>query len=168
MALINTDTPVIVTLSTVDNNRRPGLTSYSLPFGITQAGVQASLDLIRAPFLALTENRLLGASASYAFREDSVQDAPPKSSESERKLVLVFDVDNGRGIVTQEIPSPVFTIETDSTDEVNLADPLVAAYADVIINGAFGPLNGAVNQYSLQITSLRRAFIRHNSSRGRR
>jgi hypothetical protein len=168
MALINTDTPVQVTLSTVDNNRRNSSTSYYLPTGITQAGVQTSLDLIRGPFLALTQNRLLGASAAYAFREDAPIGVIPASAESERKLVLIFDVDNGRGVVVQEIPSPVFTIETDNTDEVDPADPLVAAYADVIVDGAFGPLNGATNQYSLQITGLRRAFVRHNSSRSRR
>lgn len=168
MAIVNTATPPTVTLSTVDNNRRPASTGIYLPSGITLAGIQAYLDLVRGPYLALTQNRLLGATASFSYREDAPIAVIPPSAESERKLVLVFDVDNGRGVVVQEIPAPVFTIETDGTDEVNPADPLVAAYADVVIDGAFGPLNGAVNQYDIGITGLRRAFVRHDRSSGRR
>lgn len=168
MALINTGSPPTLTLGTVDNNRRPASTGMYLPSGVTLAGAATFAGLVRDPFLALTQNRLLGASLAFPFREDAPIAVIPNSAESERKLVIVFDVDNGRGVVVQEIPSPVFDIETSGTDEVDPSNPLVAAYTDVILNGALGPLNGAVNQYDLQITGVRRAFIRHDRSSGRR
>lgn len=162
MALTNTLAPQL-TFSTQDNNRRPGLTGLYLPVGTTVADATTFATAARGPFLALTQNKLLGVPITYTLREDAPV-AAPKSSESERKLVLVFDIDGGRGQVIQYIPSPVFDIETDNTDEVNVADPLVAAYATVIVSGAIGPNNGAVNQYGTQITGLRRAYIAHVKS----
>lgn len=168
MALVNTTMPPTLTLGSVDNNRRPASTGMYLPSGVTLAGAATFAGLVRDPYLALTQNRLLGASLAFGFREDAPIAVIPKSSESERKLVLIFDVDNGRGTVVQEIPSPVFDIEVDGNDEVDPAQPLVAAYTTVILNGALGPLNGVVNQYDLQLTGVKRAFIRHDTSRGRR
>lgn len=167
MALVNTDTPPSLTLSTVDNNRNAASTSFYLPSGVTRDGATTFIGNVRGPYLALTQNRLLGASLAFAYREDAPIATIPASAESERKLVLVFDVGNGRGTTIQEIPAPVFDIEVDSTDEVPLTNALVQAYADVIINGALGPLNGAVNSFDIQITGLRRAFVRHPNRRGR-
>lgn len=168
MAFTATNTPPNLTLSTVDNNRRPGLTSMYLPSGTDETNALGFLNLIRDEYLALTQNRLIRASVAYGFREDAPLAVIPKSSESERKLVLIFDVDNGRGTVEQEIPSVVFEVEADNTDEVDPAQPLVAAYANLIIQGAVGPANGVVNQYGLQITGIRRAFVRHNKTGRRR
>lgn len=168
MAFENVNTPPNLTLSTVDNNRRPGLTSMFLPSGTDETNALGFLNLIRDEYLALTQNRLLRANVTYGFRENAPLAVIPKSSESERKLVLIFDVDNGRGIVTQEIPSVVFEVEADNTDEVDPAQPLVAAYANLIIQGAVGAENGVVNQYGLQITGLRRAFVQHANGGRRR
>lgn len=168
MALVDTNKPPQVSLSSVDNNRRPASTGFYLPQGLTLAQYGGFLTLARGPYLALTQNRLLGASVAFGFREDAPIAVIPKSAESERKLLLVFDVDNGRGTVTQEIPAPSFDIEVDGNDEVPLDDPLVAAYANVIVSGAIGPNNGVVNKYGLQITSLLRATMVHQTSSRRR
>jgi hypothetical protein len=115
--------------------------------------------------LALSNAQLRGATLTYGFSEDAPVTPIPPESEIERKLVLIFDVAGGRGAVVQEIPSPVFTIETANTNEVDITNALVAAYAAQVVNGPIGVGNGAVNQYGMQITALRRAYIAHRRRR---
>lgn len=166
MALVNTLSPSL-SFSLVDNNRNPATVGLYLPIGTPLADAATFATATRAPLLALTNAQLRGANLGYTFAEDAPVVAPPES-EVERKLVLVFEVAGGRGVVTQEIPSPVFSIETANTDEVDIANALVAAYAAQIVNGPIGANNGAVNQYGLQITALRRAYISHRYRSTRR
>lgn len=167
MALVNTNSAPALSLGSVDNNRRPASTGMYVPAGLTIAQYGAFLGLLRDPYLALTQNRVLGASVAFPWREDDPIAVIPASAESERKLVLIFDVLDGVGYVTQEIPAPSFAIEVDGTDEVPVTDALVAAYADVVINGAIGANNGVVNKFGHQITGLRRAFVTHKGRRSR-
>lgn len=159
MALTNTLAPGL-SFSLRDNNRKPSSVGLYLPVGTGSADGATFATATRGPLLALTNARLLGANLGYTFAEDAPAVAPPES-EVERKLVMVFEVDGGRGVVTQEIPSPVFSIESPNTNEVDITNALIAAYAAQIVSGPIGANNGAVNQYGLQITALRRAFIAH-------
>jgi hypothetical protein len=138
-----------------------------LPVATPMAEAVAFATASRGPLLALTSARLNGANISYILAEDAGVIAPPESDVA-RKLVLVFDVLGGRGVVVQEIPSPVFTIETRNTSEIDIANALVAAYATQIVSGPLGANNGAVNQYGMQITGLRRAFITDRTRSTRR
>jgi hypothetical protein len=166
MALTNTLAPTL-SFSLQDNNRNPASIGLHLPVGTTLADSLTFATATRAPLLALTNARLHGANLGYTFAEDAPVVAVPES-EVERKLVLVFEVAGGRGVVTQEIPSPVFSIETANTDEIDITNALVAAYAAQIVNGPIGANNGAVNQYGLQITALRRAYVSHRYRSPRR
>lgn len=165
MALVNTLAPSL-SFSLVDNNRQPATVGLYLPVGSVLADVTTFATAARDDLLALTNAQLRGATVGYTLNEDAPVAAPPES-EVERKLVLIFEVDGGRGIVRQEIPSPVFSIETPNTDEVDITNPLIAAYATQIVSGPIGVNNGAVNQYGTQITALRRAFISHRYRRPR-
>lgn len=165
MALVNTLAPGM-SFSLLDNNRQPSTVGLYLPVGATVAEASTFASATRGPLLALTNAQLRGANLGYTFTEDAPVVAPPES-EVERKLILIFEIEGGRGFVKQEIPSPVFSIETTNTDEVDIENALVAAYADQIVNGAIGLNNGAVNQYGTQITALRRAYISHRYRRPR-
>jgi len=165
MALTNTLAPGL-SFSLVDNNRQPSSIGLYLPVGTPLADGATFATATRGPLLALTNARLKGANLGYTFAEDAPVVAPPES-EVERKLVLVFEVEGGRGVVVQEVPSPVFSIETANTNEVDIANALVAAYAAQIVSGPIGINNGAVNQYGLQITALRRAYVSHRHRKSR-
>lgn len=167
MALTNTLAPAM-SFSLIDNNRNPSSVGLYLPVATPMADSVTFATATRAPLLALTNAQLRGASYAYTLAEDAPVTPIPPESEVERKLVLVFEVAGGRGVVTQEIPSPVFSIETANTDEVDINNALVAAYAAQIVNGPIGANNGAVNQYGLQITALRRAYISHRKRSSKR
>lgn len=160
------NTVVPATWGFVDNNNKVSTTSLYLPPSLTLAATDGYVTDLGTAMDALSNAGLNIASWSRGFFDDLVtaQTAPPES-EVERKLVLVFGTANRYVDVTIEIPSPVFTIETTGTDEVPVTNPLVAALADLIINGPVGVENGAIAASGLPIISIRRAYIRHRSRR---
>lgn len=160
MALVREGEPVPISFAFRDNNRKTASSGLYLPSEIVTGGIDAFAGLFRDAVLPLTNAQLLGASATYVYAEDVVTLAPPES-EVERKLVLVFGTAKRRQKVSIEIPSPVFALESPNTDEVDIANPLVAAFADVMINGAVGPLNGPVTISGEPITTIQRAYISH-------
>lgn len=153
----------------IDNNRKVSTTGLFLPNGLTLAQYDAYVLALGQAMGALSNAGLQVATYNRSYF-DAVIDptALPNESEVERKLVLIFGTDNRYVEVTMEIPSPVFTIEADNTDEVSIADPLVAALADLVINGPVGIENGVVAAAGLQVTFLKRAYIRHRSRRATR
>lgn len=166
MALSSVNQPLGVSISSVDNNRQAASTSLWLPPDSLLADADTWISQAGPLYQALTLNRMTRASLLRRYVESAPLAVITPAAESERKLVLVFDVGAGQGTVVQEVPSPVFDIETDGTDEVDPADPLVAAWVNHVVNGAIGPANGAVNQYNIGITGLVRAYVAHRG-RGR-
>lgn len=162
MALVGTTDPVSVSFSFADNNGNKSQTGLYLPAGITRDALETGVNALRDVLLPVTNATLLGASAGLVFTEDAPVVAPPES-EVERKLVLIFRTSNTRQRVRVEVPSPVFGLEQPGTDAVSLTNPLVAALGTYIINGAFGPFNGAQSISGGDIISLERAYIAHRS-----
>lgn len=162
MALVNTGDPIGLSFSFRDNNGNNASTSLYLPPAITVGFINDAITLIRDPLAALTNARLVGANANIIYTEDAPAVAPPES-EVERKLVLIFGTGNRRQKVRVEVPSPVFGLESEGTDQVALDNPLVAALATAIINGAFGPGNGFRSISNGDITVLERAYIAHRN-----
>lgn len=160
MALVRATQPLPFSWSFVDNNGKPSSAGLYLPSGTVTGGIDTFAAGTRTEIIALTNAQLVGATASYVYVEDAPIVAPAES-EVERKLVMSFNT-SVRGVyVTLELPSPVFSIETRNTDEVDILNPLVAALGTAIVNGALGPGNGPVTRSGGQITSLRRAYISH-------
>lgn len=160
MALDRGSVPIPFSWTVRDNNRKLATSGVLLPPALAGLGVDNWAAGTRAAFLALTNAQLVGASSTLNWTEDAPVAAPPES-EVERKLVMVFQ-SNVRGDFARiEIPSPVFSIETANTDNVDVTNPLVAAFAEAIIDGGVGFENGAVTIRGNQITQIVRAYISH-------
>lgn len=162
MALTPGTDPYALSFTFRDNNGNTSNSGLYLPNTLDVADIGVAAGLLRGPMLALTNATLLGANLTLALVEDAPTVAPPES-EVERKLVLVFRTASRRQRVRIEIPSPIFALEAEGTDQVSLANPLVAAFADVVINGAFGPANGARSISNGDVISLERAYIAHRN-----
>lgn len=162
MALVAGTDPLSLSFTFIDNNSSRATTSLYLPVGTTIDGINDAVALFRDPLVALTNARLVGASATITYTEDAPVPATPES-EVERKLVLIFNTTSRRQKVRVEVPSPVFDIETLGTNAVNVAEPRVLALVQAITQGAIGPNNGARSIANLDITSLSRAYIAHRS-----
>lgn len=160
MALTRGSDPTALSFSFSDNNGLRASAGLYLPAAATVGDIDTFVTATRAPLLALTNARLLGANASFIYVEDVLGAVPPES-EVERKLVLVFRTTNRRQRVKIEVPSPIFALERPGTNQVALDDPLVVAFAAQIIAGAIGPNNGAVTVSGGDITQLESAYIRH-------
>lgn len=146
----------------IDNNRKQSTTGLYLPSGQTLAYYDGYVQALAAALDALSNAGVQVASYNRGYFDALIDPTVlPPESEVERKLVLLFGTDNRYVSVKMEVPSPVFTLEADNTDEVNPADPAVAALADLVINGGVGFENGAVAAAGSQITTLQRAYISH-------
>lgn len=146
-----------------DNNRKGASTGLFLPAGLTLANAEARTGLLRDALVPLTNAQLTSANIRLFLSESTATGAPPPESEVERKLVLTFATSNRRVKFTQEIPSPVFSLEQPNTDEVLITNPLLAAYVNAVTNGAFTPGNGASTAQGLDIVGLERAVIVHRT-----
>lgn len=152
-----------------DNNRNIANTGLYLATAgaSTLTTIADDMNVIRDALVPLSSAQLLQGSAFTLLDEQADELAPAPESDVRRKLVLVFRTTNRYSQVRMEIPSPVFTIETDNTNEVDPADPLVAALVTAIANalgtGSFQSPTGYA------ITALERAYIdvRQRSGAGR-
>lgn len=150
-----------------DNNDEIASTGLWLPAVPAFADVEARFAALSAVLTPLSNARLKQAFYSRLAREVPELAAPVPESEVERKLELVFGTANPRVTFTQEIPSPVFSLETRGTNNVDPANPLLAAYVDEVLTGVFGPANGAVTYFGQQLNKLISARIVHRTRRAK-
>ena len=160
---------VAAQLSFIDNNNKAASTGFFLPSNLLAVQYSEYVTAFATAVAPLSNAGIRAGSFSFGFFDELVAPAAlPNESEVERKLVLVFGTANRYVNITMEIPSPVFTLETDLTDEVDIANPLIQALANLIINGPVGIDNGVVSASGVQVTNLQRAYIRHRSRAPRR
>lgn len=149
----------LVSFSFRDNNRNLGTTGlYRVTDGnSTISEILDDANVVRDALVPLSTAMLVSGASNVVFDEQADEAAPPAESDVRRKLILVFDTTNYYSKVRVEIPSPVFTLETDGTNRVNPADPLVAAFVAAVAN-VLGT-GGFVSPTGFPITRLREAYI---------
>lgn len=153
--------------SFIDNNDNVAGTGLWLPAALSFTDVESRYSALATVLTPLSNAKLVSASYARIARNVPAAADPVPESEVERKLELVFGTANPRVTFTQEIPSPVFSLETRGTDVVDPANALLAAYVDEVLNGAIGPNNGAVTYFGTQLTTLLSARIVHRPRRKR-
>lgn len=125
----------VVSIITEDNNGKQSSTQFPLdPEITTTAALLTAANAIRDAVAALSDAAIVGASVSFGYAEGATV-VPAPESEVERKLVL--SLSNGqRGPVKSvlRIPSPRASLETANTDNIDPANPTVAASVGVILN----------------------------------
>jgi hypothetical protein len=119
-----------------DNNRNIGLTSVyrSTVPADTITSILDDAQVLRDALVPLSTARLLSSTGNILFEEQADEAVAAPESDVRRKLILVFRTSNYYSRVRMEIPSPSFDIETDGTNRVDPADPLVAALVAAIAN----------------------------------
>lgn len=159
--------PSTVSFGFVDNNRNRSSTGISLPAGTEIANFPIFVNVLETALAAASNARLDSASVSTSLQQVPPAVAPiPPEAEVERKLVIVMRLENNQ-TANVTIPSPVFSLEQPNTDEVDLANPLVAAITLLLVNGPPGEGNGPVSAGGSSYIRAERAFITHRN-RGRR
>lgn len=160
MALEQGTDPIAVSLALRDNNANIAQMGFYTPNALTIAQIIARANAVRDAVVPLSNASLYGGSITIPLVETAPTAATPES-EVERKLILVSRTASARQKPRFEIPSPVFSIEQVNTDEVSLANTLVAALTGVLDAGLLGPGNGAVAVSGLDIIGFARAYVAH-------
>lgn len=167
MAFLADQFPSTVSFGFVDNNRNRSSTGISLPAGTELAEFPVFVNLLESTLAALSNARLDSATVSSPLQQvPPATGAIPPEAEVERKLVIVMRLDNNQ-TANVTVPSPIFALEQDGTDEISLADPLVLALTTLLISGPLGDDNGPVTAGGASYIRAERAFIAHRN-RGRR
>lgn len=84
-------------------------------------------------------------------------------SEVERKLIIPFTTNIPNHGYVAEIPSPIFSLEIEGTDNVNPGAGAISGIIDGIINGLVGIANGAVTVAGVQIQAVGAPFVTHRN-----
>ena len=153
-----------VNYSFVDNNDKSATVSISLPGTLAFADAQTAAAAIGTALDTISNATLV----RYTFLRSYVETAPaapPAESEVERKLSLVLASSYPTTKVSLQIPSPVFTLETDNTDIVDPGDAQLAGLISALITGGVGPGNGITTYRGDDVTGLETAQIIHRYRR---
>lgn len=165
----DTTLPLNLTFTLSDNNGNRGFVSFNLPNDLTVAEAETYVADLEAGLAAVSDARIERAQVTVVFTQpDTYVYEAPDSSEVERKLVLVFNDATGFYDFRAEVPSPKFTLETDGTDDIDIADPNVQLLAASVISGPLGPGNGAITFAGRDIVRIEKAYVSHRTRRRKR
>lgn len=161
---LSTTLPQLVTFTLLDNNGNRGYVSFNIPAGLTLAQIVDTVKGLEVGIAAISDARIERASVELEFTQPAAYTyAAPPSSEVERKLAFTFVDATGRYKFTPEVPSPVFTLETNGTDVVNLLDLNVITFTNAVLNGPLGAGNGAVSYGGSDLTRVLKAYVMHRN-----
>lgn len=161
--------PQIATWTLRDNNNKSATFQIGLPAAFVPDAIAslAWLDSVTDAIIAASNCLVtsLVVSKKYGITGNTVgpslADIPPES-EVERKLQMTFETDLGTPIILS-LPSPVFSVEVDGSDDIPNDAPLLAALIDLIVDGPLGPGNGPVSNQARPITAFRQAYVTHRN-----
>jgi hypothetical protein len=153
-----------VNYSFVDNNDKSASVSINLPGDLLFADAQTRAEAIGVSLDAISNAALASYTLFRSVRETDPL-APPPESEVERKLSLVLSTTYPTTKISMQVPSPVFTLETDNTDVVNPGDAQLAGLITALVTGGIGPGNGATSYRGDDATGLELAQIIHRYRR---
>ncbi len=153
-------------ISFQDRDLNKGSVQLNVAASVLVADLISALGTTIIPAVsALTDATLTGWSVTRTAQENSPSLAA-ETSDVERKGVFTFRGANNRP-VTMQIPSIRNTLVIDRTNQINTADPAVAAFTAMIVDGAILGATRPVTVTGSDITVFVNAEKRHRgSSRG--
>lgn len=151
MALV-ADAVWTIVLSFRDNDSNSATMTMYFPGSESAANVQTAITGTLIPAVqGITDAVVTGYRYSYGAKETDplVLDAP-ETSDVERKASFVFR-DEGLGTMKLEIPSVDNTLVIDGTQNLDPANPLVAAFINAIIDTGVADLGNFVTFRNLAL-----------------
>lgn len=156
---------VNVTYTFRDRDNNNSRTSVQLPSALTDADAETAALAVGAALQGASDAVLVAVSMSYDYLDTvALATQAPETADVERKGVFVFRADNPNIKSRIEVPSIKNTLVVDGSNVLNIADPLVIAVRDAVINSALGPGNSPVSVGGIDLTAL--AGTPHKTHRG--
>lgn len=158
--------PFTVGATIVDNNGNRGNVSVNVPSALNAAELAAWTVALGAALENLSDGYVEKVYQTIVYAQTGVNALNP-TSEVERKLFIPLrGAGNIRGSIT--VPSPLFSLEQDGTDNVNIANAAYLAFIALLLNGTPGAENGAVSFTGGQFTALaNRPYVTHRTRKRR-
>ncbi len=156
-----------VVFSFRDNNGNVARTSIAAASGFLFNDVNDAALLLATALEAISSARVIDYSINRTY-QNSVTTTPPAESDVRRKLKMPFGTAEFPDVLSLEIPSPVFTIETPGTDIVDVANTLVANVINAVVDGPVGLANGFVTYYGADLTRAGTPFLTTRTRKGER
>lgn len=109
-------------------------------------------DLLKAGIITITKLNMTRTTLSIIVDESA--GSIPAAADAQREWYIKFlyqDTDNGNKKYTYTIPAPVDAVVPSGTDEVSLANVLIAAWVTLFEAYCLSPEGGAVDVLSARI-----------------
>jgi hypothetical protein len=152
-----------LTLSLLDRDRNIGTMSFSINNGGTLAIIEAAITGTIIPAVqAITDSVVIAYTLSTGAHDYAPAD-PVEASDVERKGVFSFRADNGASYVVA-VPSIKNTMVIDRTNQINLADAAVIAFANMVTDGSILGIAHPVTYLGADIVGLVKAVKKHRGS----
>lgn len=158
--------PFTIGATVRDNNNNRGTVSVNVPSSLNAAELAAWSLAFGLAIENLTDGIVERVYQTITYAQSGTPLSNP-TSEVERKLVLPF---RGNGNIRSQvtIPSPLFSLEQDGSDNVNALNAAYLGFIALMLNGTPGAENGAVSFTGGQLTGLTSpGYISHRNRKRR-
>jgi len=153
--------PIELSFIFVDDEENRSSAKVNLPVGLDDVAVTATVIALGNRLAALSNGKLVAANATRKYTDAAAIAAiAPPESEVERKGRFNF-VGAGNVRSSVEIPSVLLTLTPGKSDDIDLANPLVADFVDAMINVALGVGNSPTDDKGNDLTALKSAYEMH-------
>jgi len=158
---LSNQVPIEVSFIFVDDEENRSSAKVNLPTGLGDVAVTATVIALGNLLAALSNGKLVAANATRKYIDAAaVAAVAPPESEVERKGRFNF-VGAGNVRSSVEIPSVLLTLTPGKSDDIDLANPLVADFVDAMINIALGVGNSPTDDKGNDLTALKSAYEMH-------